>query len=65
MDASDITIASKRQPWKAYQDQYHKANRSKQITYNYIKGQTMLDNPGTAGELNISIEYDTGSLGAR
>ncbi|KFY22810.1 hypothetical protein V493_06314 [Pseudogymnoascus sp. VKM F-4281 (FW-2241)] len=52
----------KTQPWKAFKPIYQMPNRiPKAITYNYAKGQTMAhDNPGTAGEFNLSIEYDTG-----
>ncbi|KAL1304237.1 hypothetical protein AAFC00_000654 [Neodothiora populina] len=55
----------KTQPWKAFKSTYYKSNHSAQpINYSYAKGQ-IIDNPGTAGEFNLSIEYDTEDMKGR
>jgi len=56
----ELTLAPKKQPWKAFESKFGSSG-GRHITYENTKGKK-LQIPGTAGELSLSIEYDTGNV---
>ena len=58
----DSVESTKRQPWKAYEALFRFTimAEERQIRYENVPDKKLVI-PGSAGELNMSIEYDTGN----
>lgn len=58
----DTVKQERRQPWKAHQAKFGASGlvaEAGQVSYENVRGKKLVI-PGSAGELNLSIEYDTG-----